>query len=394
MPNQNKLYVRQVLLSTGELTVEAVIRIGDVEFCGVAPVGLTVGIKEKMMRGSSISRECNLLKLNKYKNITELTQKEFDNLVNHFCSNQISVAFSLAYLNYIAYKNGFTEKQIFKFFRQKFNKHLNFPSIISNLLNGGKHSFGALSFCEFMIIPHGVTVDQNIKIVSEVYLDLKDIITKELGIENLYLGREGGFAPLIADVEIAISLINRAILKRNQGMCKIAIDVAANNFAKLNNNGKYIYSVNDHFYTTDDFLNYYLYLVDKFPMIEYFEDPFHENDLIGWKKIMSLLGDEILIVADDLTNSSLYYLKKYHKFFNACILKVNQAGSVSKLIESYEFCVKNGIKTIISQRSGETDSNIIAHLASGLGSDYFKAGAPARERIVKYNELIRISHIG
>ena len=38
-----------------------------------------------------------------------------------------------------------------------------------------------------------------------------------------------------------------------------------------------------------------------------------------------------------------------------------------------------------------SDSNIIAHIAVGLGSDYLKAGAPARERIIKYNELLRIT---
>jgi enolase len=84
-------------------------------------------------------------------------------------------------------------------------------------------------------------------------------------------------------------------------------------------------------------------------------------------------------------------IEKYKECFNSCILKINQSGSFTALLNSLKFCKQNGINTIISQRSGETDSTILAHLAVGLGADYMKAGAPARERIVKYNELLRIS---
>ena len=101
--------------------------------------------------------------------------------------------------------------------------------------------------------------------------------------------------------------------------------------------------------------------------------------------------NKLMVVADDLTVSNRNYLRKFRKCFNTCILKVNQVGDVSRFVESYNFCKRNGIKTIISQRSGETDSPILSHLATGLGSDFIKAGAPARERIVKYNELIRLS---
>ncbi|MBP9763435.1 MAG: hypothetical protein KBD10_01655 [Candidatus Pacebacteria bacterium] len=84
-------------------------------------------------------------------------------------------------------------------------------------------------------------------------------------------------------------------------------------------------------------------------------------------------------------------IERYDKCFNSCILKINQAGSFTKLLESLNFCKSNNIKIVISQRSGETDSSILPHLAVGLGADYMKSGAPARERIVKYNELLRIN---
>jgi enolase len=46
---------------------------------------------------------------------------------------------------------------------------------------------------------------------------------------------------------------------------------------------------------------------------------------------------------------------------------------------------------MISHRSGETESTIIADLVVALGVGQIKTGAPARsERVAKYNTLLRI----
>jgi len=389
MPNSNKLFIREVLLSTGELTKEAVIRYNDHEYYDSAPLGITTGLKETQSK--IIKNKDFYAGLNLNKNIINLSQAEFDKKISKKCNSQISTAFSLAYLKLSAHKNGFTEKETFKYISQKYKKRLSSPKIICNILNGGKHTYNDLAFCEFMIIPRGIHVQQNIKTVSEIYLDLKSIIKDELGENHLSVGREGGFSPLISDVEEAISLLSRAIYKRNKDKCFIAIDVAANNFTKKNNKKGFEYIVNKKAYTTNTLIKYYSYLINKYPSIKYIEDPLHENDVGGWKTMLNKLGKKILIAADDLTVSKFSNLKKFKKCFNACVLKINQSGNFTELIKSYNYCVKNNIKTIISQRSGETDSNIIVHIATGLGGHYLKAGAPARERIVKYNELLRIT---
>ncbi|PLX25932.1 hypothetical protein C0580_01045 [Candidatus Parcubacteria bacterium] len=387
MPKKFEIYSKKILLSTGEFTTEVAIKTKDSVFYGSAPLGLTVGLKEEEC---SSTNSKSIKKINAIKNILELNQSKFDELVGEICDSQTSTALSLAFMKYQAAIKKIDEKNIFKFIAKQSKIQASSPKIITNLLNGGKHSENRLAFCEFMIIPQGKNTQQNIKIASEIYLDLKNIIKDNLGDDQLYIGREGGFAPLISNVEKAIGLLNKAINKRNKNKCHIAIDVAGNNFAQKKQN-EYIYTVNKNKYNSEQLIKYYDYLTKKFPLIKYLEDPLHENDIESWKKMNKLLGKKILIVADDLTNSTLNYIDKYKDCFNACILKVNQATSISKLMESYKFCVKNKIKTIISHRSGEVDSNIISHLASGLASDYIKAGAPARERIVKYNELIRIS---
>lgn len=389
----HKIFFRDVLLSTGEYTKEAVISLEDNEIYESAPCGLTVGLKEACMVPNNSSEDLSVLS---DPCVFDLSQDVFDTTVASQFPSQSSTALSLAFLRYSALKTNFKSSELYKFIAQAYKKRPTFPKAIFNILNGGKHAGNGLDFCEFMIIPKGVEIIDNVRTASEVYLDLRDIIESSLGRKHILVGCEGGFSPDISDIEIALNLISQAINKRNSGKCDIAIDVAANNFSQhhVSDSGTHFeYQINGNRYTTDSLLLYYENLILKFPNIVYLEDPFHEEDFDGWKKLSSRFQDKILVVADDLTVSNILHLEKLKICFNACILKINQIGSMTGLVKAYEFCITNNVRTIISQRSGETDSNIIAHMSIGLGSDYIKAGAPARERIVKYNALIRLWHM-
>lgn len=382
--------VRSMLLSTGELIYEAVI-IGsnDKVFYESAPFGATVGLKETQSQKADYISGLNVLN-DPSLNIARLTQEEFDFLVRKNFSSQIATAFSLAYLKLLTDKENYRPEKIYEYLSSTYKIERSDPEIICNLLNGSKHAYNKLAFCEFMIIPNSDNIEQNIKIVSEVYLDLAHLIEEELGSKNLFLGREGGYAPDVKGIKDAINLLIKAIKLRNDGNCRIAIDIAANSFCAKNND-TFIYTVDNMDYTTTQLFHYYIDLIRQFPIINYLEDPFHELDTLGWKKLFNSIGASVLIVGDDLTVSKIEHVKKHEGYINTCILKINQSGNLSELIETLKYCKKKNIKTIISQRSGETDSNLLAHLAVGLGADYMKAGAPARERIVKYNELRRIS---
>ena len=76
---------------------------------------------------------------------------------------------------------------------------------------------------------------------------------------------------------------------------------------------------------------------------------------------------------------------------NAILLKVNQIGTVTETLETIDLARKNGYKTVISHRSGETEDTYIADLAVGLGLGQIKTGSLSRtDRMCKYNQLIRI----
>ena len=76
---------------------------------------------------------------------------------------------------------------------------------------------------------------------------------------------------------------------------------------------------------------------------------------------------------------------------NAILLKANQVGSVTEFLDTIYTAKKNGYKTIISHRSGETMDTFIADLGVGLNLDFIKTGSVSRdERICKYNRLMEI----
>ena len=76
---------------------------------------------------------------------------------------------------------------------------------------------------------------------------------------------------------------------------------------------------------------------------------------------------------------------------NAILVKPNQIGTLSEVIEVTNIAASAGYSYIMSHRSGETEDTTIADLAVGLGAAFIKSGAPCRsDRVAKYNRLLRI----
>ena len=101
----------------------------------------------------------------------------------------------------------------------------------------------------------------------------------------------------------------------------------------------------------------------------------------------------IQIVGDDLfaTNPKRFKKGIEEKSANAVLVKLNQIGTVSETMNVIEMAHKNGFKTIISHRSGDSEDTFIADLAVATNSSQIKTGSLARsERVAKYNRLLRI----
>ena len=267
------------------------------------------------------------------------------------------------------------------------------PIPLMNIINGGAHANNSLRIQEFMIRPENAkTFSEAVRMCFLVIQNLKNIIS--LKNFSTTVGDEGGFAPSLNSNEDAIELILTSIEKsgfKPDEDISICLDVASNELFK---DGKYSIR-SSNFETSKITIDYYLNLIDKYP-IKSIEDPFSENDWASWINLMKLLktnNKNTQVVGDDLFVTNKVRLEKgiKEKAANAILIKPNQIGTLTETVDVIKMAQKNGYKTIISHRSGDTEDTFIADLAVSTNSSQIKTGSLARsERVAKYNRLIRI----
>ena len=271
------------------------------------------------------------------------------------------------------------------------NKGVTLPVPLMNIINGGAHADTGVDIQEFMIVPLGAeTYGEALRWGVEVYHTLKSLLHAQ-GLST-GLGDEGGFAPELPTNAAALDLISEAIAKAGYTLGKdiaLALDVAATEFYD-EASGSYKFEGKQ--LSTDEMIAYYEGLVAKYPLVS-IEDPLAEDDWAGWTKITAALGEKVQLVGDDLYVTNPARLQKGidEKAGNAILVKVNQIGTLTETRDAVELAQSNGMKAIISHRSGETEDTFIADLAVATNAGQIKTGAPARsERVAKYNQLLRI----
>ena len=269
------------------------------------------------------------------------------------------------------------------------NAHV-LPVPMMNIVNGGAHADTGVDVQEFMVAPIGApTFRESLRWGAEVYHALKSVL-KERGLAT-GLGDEGGFAPDVAGTREALDLISVAIDKTGLKLgadVALALDVAATEFYTDGVGYKFEGAVR----TAEEMGQFYAELLDAYPLVS-IEDPLSEDDWDGWVALTDAIGDRVQLVGDDLfvTNPERLEDGIAKGAANALLVKVNQIGTLTETLDAVELAHRNGYKTMMSHRSGETEDTTIADLAVAVGSGQIKTGAPARsERVAKYNQLLRI----
>lgn len=265
------------------------------------------------------------------------------------------------------------------------------PVPLMNIINGGAHADTGVDIQEFMIVPHGAeSFSEAIRWGVEVYHSLKKLLS-EKGLAT-GLGDEGGFAPDLPNNAAALELISEAIANAGYKLgseIALALDVASTEFFD-EKTGKYTFEGVER--SSDEMIAYYADLLARFPLVS-IEDPLAEDDWAGWTKITAELGSKVQLVGDDLYVTNPARLQKGIdlKAGNAILVKVNQIGTLTETMDAVSLAQREGMKAIISHRSGETEDTFIADLAVATNAGQIKTGAPARsERVAKYNQLLRI----
>ena len=234
------------------------------------------------------------------------------------------------------------------------------PVPMMNILNGGAHATNSVDVQEFMIMPVGApSFKEALRWCAEVFHSLQKLLKNE----NLAtsVGDEGGFAPNLSSDEETIETILKAV--ENAGYkpgkdFKIAMDAASSEW-KGSKKGEYKQPKSGKIFTTDELIDHWEKLVDKYPIIS-IEDGLDEEDWEGWQKMTARLGKKVQLVGDDLFVTNTERLSKGIKLGagNSILIKLNQIGSVSETLEAIKMAHAAGYTAIASHRSGETADKI------------------------------------
>lgn len=273
------------------------------------------------------------------------------------------------------------------------------PVPMMNILNGGKHSDNNINIQEFMIMPIGdITFSERLKRGAEVYQTLKKVL-KEKGY-MVAVGDEGGFAPTLQSEEEALDLIIEAIKKAGYVPKKdivLALDIASTEMyeaAKKEGKDGYYFWKTNILKSKEEMIEYIENLCEKYPIVSV-EDGLAEEDWESWKILTQKIGNKVQLVGDDLfvTNPKRLQRGINNNIANCILIKPNQIGTLTETLDTILMAQKNGYKTIISHRSGETEDTTIADIAVAVNAGQIKTGAPCRtDRVAKYNRLLNIEN--
>lgn len=401
------IVAREILDSRGNPTIEVKVftEKGNVGIFSV-PSGASTGKKEAlelrdnderyMGKGvrKAVSNVNNIIK-DKLIGFSVENQKSIDELLisldgtpnkSNLGANAI-LGVSVACLKAAALDNN---EELFRYLNKREAK---IPYCMFNVLNGGKHAPNNVDIQEFMIVPKFDDFKTSLRVASEIFHNLKTLLEEKELVTSV--GDEGGFAPDLDNNEEALMILVKSIEMSGYIPGKnvfIALDVAASSFY---NNTNDTYRIDKKNITREELLEYYTTLVKKYPIIS-IEDPFDEDDEVGFKMITDTLGKKISIVGDDLFVTNKDILKKGIEkgLCNAIIIKPNQVGTFYETLETIVLAKQHKYTPIISHRSGETTDTFISDLAVSLNIPFMKSGSTSRgERICKYNRLLEIEEL-
>lgn len=302
----------------------------------------------------------------------------------------VILGISIAFARLAAQKG---RKPLWQLLKEEFFKETGIifdrPAIFANFINGGAHAKNHLSFQEYLVVAFvRDSVAKTIDKLISLYRELGFYLQENFHINTLPIGDEAGysvdFRSNLEPLEILESLIKKNHLEQD---FRLGIDAAANYFYRDG-----FYFIDNKKYDSNDLLDYYENLFKKFSLIYSIEDAFVEDDREGFKSLMNFYGETSLIIGDDLTVTNASLITKAHtdKMVNGIIIKPNQIGTITETVIALKMASQYNMKAVVSHRSGETEDNFIIDLSKAAGAFGVKIGAPNRERILKYNHLIRL----
>ncbi len=411
-PIQLNLVAREAFDSRGKSTVEAVLRLGDIEVTGTVPAGASKGEDEaKTVTTEQAIRNVNEiitqllmqsgLDLRKYEDLIKMEQLIIEKAGENFAvlgANAV-VPVSWALWKMAAKLQGM---ELWEYIR-KYE-----PDAVSdktepvyfymNIYNGGLHALkkaegevlgkDRIDIQEIMIVPVGAkSYREQLEMGDMIDSALKEILLGRFDAKTIKRADEAGFSVKgLGNSTEAIGYVFEAIEKAGYRVgedVKLALDVAASSFYDKDRG---VYNFQGKAWTSDKMIDYYVQLAEQYAgKIISIEDGLAENDWEGWQKLTKEMMRRgvrtkrgIRTVGDDLFVTQLQRLNKGIEMEAATdiLIKVNQNGTMYGTLEAIKAAKRAGMGWIISHRSGETMDNGIADLAYATNAFGLKTGDP------------------
>lgn len=410
MPKIERLFGREILDSRGKPTVMATCVLeGGILACASVPSGASTGAAEAFeLRDGDPKRYHGLGCRRAAENIGgELQRKlvgpvfkdqaELDEMMieldgtpakSRLGANAI-LAVSIAFARADAAARGLP---LYQHFANMLGAQIDaLPQLTINLLSGGKHAGQQVSIQDVLIIPVCArTVDEALNMASDVYMAAAKLVFEKYGL-RLLTADEGGLGPPCKTTEemftLAVESIERAGYRPGKDIF-LGVDVASTHFYK---NGRY--EIDSSILDSIEMIKAITHWIERFPIISV-EDGLAEDDWLHWPMLRAAIAGRALTLGDDLlcTNPRRIQRAVETGACDALLLKVNQIGTLTEALAAYKQARSAGWAITLSVRSGETEDNWAADLATGWRADQFKNGSVRHsERLAKYNRLLEIA---
>lgn len=265
------------------------------------------------------------------------------------------------------------------------------PTCLYGLVNGGQYGTGNLDIQEFLIIPASHSDYRvSLEIESAIRGQLLKVLQQHKA--NYSTGALGGFTPALQKNSDVFEFIIEAARNTPYILARdffFGIDSGGD---QLVERGKYSLKDKSTAYSEKELLEFYKSLREQYNLT-YFEDPFAIKDANSWRTLTGDLSETTRIAGDIITATNPELVKQAvaNHLCNTLVVKPSQIGTITETIEAIKIARATGWSIVISQRTGETNDDLLADFAVGVGAEFVKFGPTQRgEAVSKYNRLADI----
>lgn len=262
------------------------------------------------------------------------------------------------------------------------------PRPMINLFSGGAHGGGQVAIQDVQLaVPAADSIRQALEVVSDVFRAAANLTANRYG-TRLLTADEGGLAPPFESSEAMLSAAVEAIDHAGYqpgSEVALTLDLAASQFYSSAG-----YRIDGATVSRQTMIDKIKKWCADYPIIS-IEDGLQEADWTGWQQLAQGLRGRVMILGDDLLCTQADRIQRAIdlKAADSLLLKVNQAGTLTEAVTALKLARRAGWRIVVSARSGETEDDWLADLATGWAGDYIKVGSITQsERLAKYNRLL------